>query len=95
MMRLFFDCLLRRGLWPAKVVLADQSRTVEMAEIIKLTCKTFWSSMFMEIPPILLQHDQFVGWMSCFHTFINMPVPTVRHPFPHVAQAGFPRPPQT
>jgi len=59
-----------------QAVLAEGNRTLEMAELLRLICKTFWSSTFMAIPPCLLQHDQFVGWMTCFHTLIVMPVPT-------------------
>ncbi len=40
-------------------------------------CKIFWSSCYMEIPDILLQQEQFVGWMQCLLAFITQPVPQV------------------
>uniref|UniRef100_A0A061RWK7 Putative importin-7 n=1 Tax=Tetraselmis sp. GSL018 TaxID=582737 RepID=A0A061RWK7_9CHLO len=58
-----------------QAILSEGSRNVEVAELIKLICKTFWSSTFMSMPACLADHDQFVGWMTCIHTFINMPVP--------------------
>lgn len=63
-----------------QAILAESNRTVEMAELVKLICKTFWSATFMSIPPVLVRDDQFVGWMTCLHTFINMPVPTEGQP---------------
>jgi len=33
----------------------------------------------MEAPPILLQPDQFTGWMTVLHTLLVRPVPEVRH----------------
>ena len=32
----------------------------------------------MGIPDLLLQQDQFVGWMTCIHTLMDMPVPKAR-----------------
>eukprot|EP00873_Tetraselmis_striata_P029005 jgi/Tetstr1/449269/TSEL_036472.t1 len=63
-----------------QAILAEPSRTVEMADLVKLMCKTFWSCTFMSIPACLNRDDQFVGWMTCLHSFINMPVPTEGQP---------------
>ena len=49
-----------------------------MAELLKLICKAFWSATYMGIPDTLLQQDQFVGWMTCIHALMDMPVPKVR-----------------
>lgn len=48
------------------------------AELLKLICKAFWSATYMGIPEMLLQQDQFVGWMTCIHSFMDTPVPKVR-----------------
>ena len=49
----------------------------EVAELLKLICKAFWSATYMGIPDTLLQQDQFVGWMTCIHALMEMPVPKV------------------
>ncbi len=52
--------------------------SAQVAEYIKLVLKIFWSSTYMEIPLVLLQPEQFVGWMQCLHTFIVRPVPPLQ-----------------
>ncbi len=37
-------------------------------------CKTFWSATYMEAPSALIVQEQFVGWMTCFRSFIIKPV---------------------
>ena len=49
----------------------------EVAELLKLICKAFWSATYMGIPDTLLQQDQFVGWMTCIHALMEMPIPKV------------------
>ena len=49
-----------------------------VAELLKLICKAFWSATYMGIPDMLLQQEQFVGWMTCIHTLMDMPVPKAR-----------------
>ncbi|KAK9818968.1 hypothetical protein WJX74_009075 [Apatococcus lobatus] len=59
------------------------SPSLELAEVLKLICKVFWSTTWMGIPDILLQESQFVGWMTGFHKLLVKPVP----------QQGMPRDP--
>lgn len=33
----------------------------------------------MSIPDVLLQQEQFSGWMMCFHRAMRRPLPWVRH----------------
>jgi hypothetical protein len=49
----------------------------QLAEYQKLICKVFWSSTFMGIPPLLVQEEQFKGWMQCFHMALRRPIPWV------------------
>ncbi|GAX74708.1 hypothetical protein CEUSTIGMA_g2156.t1 [Chlamydomonas eustigma] len=61
-----------------KQLMATQVETNRIAEFIKLVFKIFWSCTYMEVPAVLLQPDQFVGWMQCLHSFITrlMPQPS-------------------
>lgn len=56
-------------------LLQSGSQAEIVAELLKLICKAFWSATYMGIPDLLLQQDQFVGWMTCIHTLMDMPVP--------------------
>ena len=58
--------------------MATNSTALDVAELIKLCLKTFWSATWMEAPPILLQPEQFGGWMTVLHTLLVRPVPEVR-----------------
>ena len=51
---------------------------VQVPEFIKLICKVFWSATFMEIPQLLVQQEQFQGWMMAFHTAMRKQLPWVR-----------------
>ena len=59
-------------------LVASNSAALDVAELVKLCLKTFWSATWMEAPPILLQADQFAGWMTVLHTLLVRPVPEVR-----------------
>ena len=74
-------------------LIASNSPAVELAELMKLICKTFWSATYLEIPPLLLQPPVFTAWMECFEKLLVMPVPTVRNPnrnpsYPTLRQEG-------
>ena len=60
-------------------LVATNSAALDVADLTKLCLKTFWSATWMEAPPILLQPEQFAGWMSVLHTLLVRPVPEVRH----------------
>ena len=59
-------------------LLQSGSQAEIVAELLKLICKAFWSATYMGIPDMLLHPDQFVGWMTCIHTLMDMPVPKAR-----------------
>eukprot|EP00898_Chlorokybus_atmophyticus_P004844 jgi/Chlat1/5360/Chrsp35S05283 len=63
-----------------QALLAVPNPTPEIAELIKLVCKTFWSATYLEIPPLLREHTTFSAWMVAFHTLLSMPVPTEGQP---------------
>ncbi len=48
---------------------------LQVAEFVKLICKVFWSATFMAVPPILLQQEQFSGWMMALHSAMRRPLP--------------------
>jgi hypothetical protein len=54
-----------------------QSSAVELADLMKLICKTFWSSTYLDIPTLLMNREVFVAWMTCFDALLRLPVPEV------------------
>ena len=47
-------------------LIANPSPSPDLAELLKLCCKIFWSSCYLEMPALVLRDDQFSGWMSAF-----------------------------
>lgn len=62
-------------------LVANPSPATHLAEYVKLVCKIFWSSTFMGIPAVLLQQQQFSGWMTALHQAVRKPVPWVSTTF--------------
>eukprot|EP00879_Flechtneria_rotunda_P022091 GHRR01023309.1.p1 GENE.GHRR01023309.1~~GHRR01023309.1.p1 ORF type:complete len:1020 (+),score=395.54 GHRR01023309.1:417-3476(+) len=56
-------------------LVASPAPTPQVAEFMKLICKVFWSSTFMAVPDVLLQPQQFSGWMMAFHQAVRKPLP--------------------
>eukprot|EP00955_Chlamydomonas_euryale_P043241 352541-Chlamydomonas_euryale.AAC.5 len=61
--------------FPGSAPAPPTTRALQVAMLIKLVCKIFWSCTYMEIPDVLLQDAQFVGWMQCLLAFATQPVP--------------------
>ncbi|GMJ01728.1 enhanced miRNA activity 1, SUPER SENSITIVE TO ABA AND DROUGHT2, UNARMED 9 [Hibiscus trionum] len=53
---------------------------VEVADLIKLICKIFWSSIYLEIPKQLLDPNAFSAWMVLFLKVLERPVPLEGQP---------------
>ncbi|KAG6514489.1 hypothetical protein ZIOFF_024849 [Zingiber officinale] len=49
--------------------------TIEVADLIKLICKIFWSSIYLEIPRPLFDPNVFGSWMVLFLNILERPVP--------------------
>nr|XP_018676718.1 PREDICTED: importin beta-like SAD2 isoform X2 [Musa acuminata subsp. malaccensis] len=54
--------------------------TIEVADLIKLICKIFWSSIDLEIPQKLLDPNIFSEWMFLFLNLLERPVPLEGQP---------------
>ncbi|CAO2820514.1 unnamed protein product [Amaranthus hypochondriacus] len=54
--------------------------SVEVAELIKLICKIFWSSIYLEIPKQLFEPNLFNAWMVLFLNILERPVPLEGQP---------------
>ena len=50
------------------------------AELMKLICKIFWSSTYLRLPPVMLQSQMLQGWLTCFLTLLERPVPKEGEP---------------
>lgn len=72
-----------------QMLLAMDSTAPELAELLKLVCKTYWSATYMSIPPLLNQEQQFTGWMACFHTLMMKPLPLEHLPADPDARKGW------
>ncbi|XWS13239.1 hypothetical protein CRYUN_Cryun36dG0020500 [Craigia yunnanensis] len=53
---------------------------LEVADLIKLICKIFWSSIYLEIPKQLLDPNVFNAWMMLFLTVLERSVPLEGQP---------------
>ncbi|KAG1331571.1 Importin beta-like SAD2 [Cocos nucifera] len=54
--------------------------SVEVADLIKLICKIFWSSIYLEIPKQLFDPNAFNAWMVLFLNILERPVPLEGQP---------------
>ncbi|KAK1425494.1 hypothetical protein QVD17_20846 [Tagetes erecta] len=54
--------------------------SIEIADLIKLICKIFWSSIYLEIPKKLSDHNVFNAWMVLFLNILERPVPLEGQP---------------
>ncbi|KMZ59542.1 putative Importin-7 [Zostera marina] len=53
---------------------------LEIAGLIKLICKIFWSSIYLDIPKHLLDPNVFNAWMMLFLNVLERPVPLEGQP---------------
>ncbi|RWR73022.1 importin beta-like protein SAD2 [Cinnamomum micranthum f. kanehirae] len=53
---------------------------LEVADLIKLICKIFWSSIYLEIPKQLFDANVFNAWMILFLSILERPVPLEGQP---------------
>ncbi|XP_031375636.1 importin beta-like SAD2 isoform X2 [Punica granatum] len=53
---------------------------LEVADLIKLICKIFWSSIYLEIPKQLFDPNVFNGWMLLFLNILERSVPLEGQP---------------
>ncbi|KAG9141479.1 hypothetical protein Leryth_001925 [Lithospermum erythrorhizon] len=54
--------------------------SIEISELIKLICKIFWSSIYLEIPKQLFDPNIFNAWMVLFLNILERPVPLEGQP---------------
>uniref|UniRef100_A0A7N0UGH1 Importin N-terminal domain-containing protein n=1 Tax=Kalanchoe fedtschenkoi TaxID=63787 RepID=A0A7N0UGH1_KALFE len=57
-----------------------ENPSIEVAELIKLVCKIFWSSIYLEIPKQLFDPTVFNAWMTLFLIVLERPVPLEGQP---------------
>ncbi|ERN11860.1 importin beta-like SAD2 [Amborella trichopoda] len=53
---------------------------LEVADLLKLICKIFWSSIYLEIPKQLFDPNVFNAWMALFLNILERPVPIEGQP---------------
>lgn len=73
-----------------KHLLATDSPSPDLAQLLKLVCKIFWSTTYMDIPALLVQEEQFVGWMGGLHALMLKPVPLEHMPADPDARLAWP-----
>ncbi|XP_013636999.1 PREDICTED: importin beta-like SAD2 [Brassica oleracea var. oleracea] len=57
-----------------------ENPSLEIAEFMKLICKIFWSSIYLELPKQLADPNVFNAWMLLFLTVSERPVPVEGQP---------------
>ncbi|KAM7255965.1 hypothetical protein ACFE04_011706 [Oxalis oulophora] len=53
---------------------------IEVADLIKLICKIFWSSIYLAVPTLLFDANVFNAWMILFLNVLERPVPSEGQP---------------
>ncbi|GFY92874.1 ARM repeat superfamily protein [Actinidia rufa] len=53
---------------------------LEVSDLLKLICKIFWSSIYLEIPKQLFDQNVFNAWMVLFLNILERPVPLEGQP---------------
>lgn len=66
-------------------LISTESPSLDLAEMLKLVCKSFWSATYMDMPPLMLDQRYFGGWMTALHRLLLKPVP--RHQMPEDSDA--------
>lgn len=54
--------------------------SIELADLIKLISKIFWSSIYLEVPKVLFDQNVFNAWMVLFLNVLERPVPLEGQP---------------
>ncbi|CAN6996716.1 unnamed protein product [Brassica rapa subsp. trilocularis] len=57
-----------------------ENPSLEIAELMKLICKIFWSSIYLELPKQLFDINVFNAWMVLFLSVSERPVPVEGQP---------------
>lgn len=73
-----------------QTLIANPSPSPDLAELLKLCCKIFWSSCYLEIPPLMVREDQFTGWMSALLALAARAVPAEECPDDPVLRKQWP-----
>ena len=68
----------------------DKRNDQQLAALVKLIVKTYWSATYLEIPPNLMPAEVFGGWITCMHRIIVMPVPEEGQPADRAERKNFP-----
>ena len=55
--------------------MTDRVGDLQLALLVKLIVKTYWSATYLDIPGALMRGDVYGAWITCMHQIIVMPVP--------------------
>jgi hypothetical protein len=73
-----------------QALLANPSPSPDLAEMIKLCLKCYWSATYMEVPAALAGGAAFEGWMAAIHGALERPPPAEGSPADAEARAEWP-----
>lgn len=59
---------------------ADNSDNPDVGQLMKLACKTFWSSTYLQLPSHLWNPETLHSWLAAFHQLLIRPIPTQNQP---------------
>ena len=72
------------------LAMEDRRDDAQLALLVKLIVKTYWSATYLDIPPALARADVFGPWILCMHQIITMPVPEAGQPTEKSERKNFP-----
>lgn len=72
------------------IAMENKRNDQQLAALVKLIVKTYWSATYLDIPPNLMRGDVFGAWITCMHQIIVMPVPEEGQPTEKSERKNFP-----
>lgn len=57
------------------IAMESRRNDQQLAALVKLIVKTYWSATYLDIPHNLMAPNVFGAWITCMHQIIVMPVP--------------------
>jgi len=57
------------------LAMEDRRGDTQLAGLVKLIVKTYWSATYLDIPAPLMRPEVYGAWITCMHRIIVMPVP--------------------
>lgn len=57
------------------IQMGDKRSDTQLAMLVKLIVKTYWSATYLDVPLNLMQPQSFGAWITCMHQIITLDIP--------------------